>query len=252
MRMLALLFQATLVAQVPSQAPDQVWRDKVKTLCLEGDAKAAIQIQYQGEKYYGFEGPPKSHMAKEGRFFLQKTGNTVQIQDDKGTPLNTWTLPVIVERGNENPAKPENLEAWFQPNRVSVLLNPAQALLDWVQQAELKETRKDVCFGHIVQVFRYVFETPHPKEYDTRAKDTQASLQVWIDPTGVPLKAEIQTGYRGRFHHFHPFGRSTTLRWAYAVEAGHLRTVTYDLNETHYDDWDRTKTLLGIKAQPLP
>jgi hypothetical protein len=208
------------------------------------DSQATFQVSFQANLTYG--GKPKGKAAGERTLSVRTEGRTLQLGATQEHPAQTWTLPLALLPGEEDPAKPRTLEAWRQPHRLQAWLHPAAALAQMVDRATLKDVKQDLEGGRIVQMFTYRFNTSVPKEFEDRAHTREATLQVWVGPSGLPQKAKITTGYRGRFGRWHPFTRSTRVRWAFEVEGGRLVTRSLDLRDGHLDDWDGTGTLLGV------
>jgi hypothetical protein len=227
-----------------AQAPDQAWRDRMKALAPLADTQATFQVSFRANLTYG--GKPKGKVVGERILAVRTEGRTLKLEANPEQPAQTWALPLALLPWEEDPAKPRTLEAWLQPHRLQAWLHPAAALAQMVDRATLKDVKEDLEGGRIVQMFTYRFKTSVPEELDDRAHTREATLQVWVGPPGVPLKAEIATGYRGRFGRWHPFTRSTQVRWAFEVEGGRLVTRSLDLRDSHLDDWDGTGTLLGV------
>jgi len=238
-----LLLPATLVAQ----APDQAWRERVKALVQNGDVQAAFQFHYRANVTYG--GKPKSKMDAERSGLVRVEGKVLSLGAFQEQPAREWSLPVELVAGAEDPLEPSDLNAWLQPHRLQALLNPASTLMKLADGAEFREVKAGVYDGQIVSVFLYRFKTPPPKTFDGRAHTRDATLQVWIDPSGTPRKAEIHTGYRGRFGRWHPFGRSTQVEWTFLLDGERLGTRSYGLSDGFLDDWTRTVTLLGVERK---
>ena len=246
MRTLLLLVPMVLSAQ----ATDQAWRDRVRALAPLAVAQATFQVSYQADLTYGSK--PKGKVSGERTLALRSEGQTLQVEATPEHPGQTWTLPLALLPGEEDPAKPRSLDAWLQPHRLEAWLHPAAALEEVAARATLKDVKVDLEGGRIVQVFSYRFKTPVPKAFEDRAHTREGTLQVWVGPAGLPVKAELTTGYRGRFGRWHPFTRSTRVGWAFEVEGGRLVTRSLDLRDGHVDDWDGTGTLLGVKRWSRP
>lgn len=224
---------------VQAQAPDQAWRDRLKA--LPALAEGTFQVTYQAELTYG--GKLKGKVTGERSLDLRLEGNAFRVAATQDQPARTWELPLA---GEEDPLKPRTLEAWLLPRRLQALLQPATTLGMLVDGAKLKEVKEDVVGGRMARLFTYRYRTPVPAEFEDRAHTREVTLQVWVGPSGLPLKADIATGYRGRFGRWRPFGRTTRAQWTFAQEGDRLVTRSLDLSDSHLDDWDGTTSLLGM------
>lgn len=243
MRALMLLVPVVLSAQ----APDQAWRNRVKALAPLADVQATFQVSFQADLSYG--GKPKGKAVGERTVVLRTQGGILRLEANLEHPAQSWTMPQALLSGEDDPENPRTLNAWLQPHRMQAWMHPTAALAEVAARATLKDVKEDLEEGRIVQLFSYRFKTPVPKIFEDRAHTREATLQIWVDPGGVPLKAELTTGYRGRFGRWHPFTRSTRIRWAFEVAAGRLVTRSLDLRDGHLDDWDGTGTLLGVRRK---
>lgn len=246
MKFAAFLVPACLVAQ----SPDQSVRDRLKALgqvpppIIELESKAQFDVREFFTK--------SRTQSKSNETILLKMDGTTPTAFRKGAnqPV-TWTHPVAVNPGDEDPSEPAKLESWLHPHRLDALLIPAQALLGIIEKAKLKATKEAVVGGEIGNQHTYQFKTRVPKKYEPYAFDRDSTLVITTTKDGLPLVAEIATGYRGRVGRSgEPFGRRTHVRWTFHLEGSALVTLTYDLREEHRKAWTTTATLIGIKSTP--
>lgn len=245
MKLAALLIPACLFAQ----SPDQGLRDRLKALSQVPALPISLEATAQFDVREFFS---KSHAHSEGKEDLQleMQGTTATATwKSPGSPI-TWTRPVVVNSGEEDPSEPAKLEAWLQPYRLDALLAPAHSLLGIIQGAKLHETKESVFEGEIARQHTYVFKTRVPKKFDFYAIDRESTLVLTTAKDGQPLLAELTTGYRGRVgRRGDAFGRRTRVRWVFKIVSGTLTTRSYDLQENHTAAWTTTEALVGIKAR---
>lgn len=245
MKLAALLIPACLVAQ----SPDQGLRDRLKALSQVPTPPMSIEATGQFDVREFFS---KSHAHSESNESLQlKVDGATASATRKGlgSPV-TWTRPVVVNPGDEDPSEPGKLEAWLHPYRLDALLVPAQYLLRIVESSKWKESKETIFEGEIAKQHTYFFKTRVPKKFEFYAIDRESSLVITTGRDGQPLLAELTTGYRGRVGRTGPpFGRRTRVRWTFRMEANALVTRTYDLQEGHRDGWTTTDVLIGLRSK---
>lgn len=246
MKLAALFIPACLVAQ----SPDQGLRDRLKALSQVQAPPLSIEATAQFDVREFFS---KSHVHGESNESLQlkMDGATASAtRKGLGSPV-TWTRPVVVNPGDEDPSEPGKLEAWLHPYRLDTLLVPAQYLLGIVESSKWKESKETVFEGEIAKQHTYLFKTRVPKKFDFYAIDRESSLIITTGKGGQPLIAELTTGYRGRVgRRGDAFGRRTRVRWTFRMEDSTLVTRTYDLQEEHRAGWTTTQAFVGLKANP--
>lgn len=246
MKLAAFLIPACLVAQ----SPDQGLRDRLKALSQISAPSLSLEATAQFDVREFFS---KSHVHSESNESLQlKMDGATSSATRKGPGSSiTWTRPVVVNSGDEDPSEPGKLEAWLQPYRLDALLAPAHFLLGVVEGAKWKETKETVFEGEIARQHTYLFKTRVPKKLDFYAIDRESTLVLTTTKDGLPLLAELTTGYRGRVgRRGDAFGRRTCVRWKFHMEDHALATRTYDIREDHRAAWTTTAALVGIKARP--
>lgn len=244
MNLAAFLIPACLVAQ----SPDQGLRDRLKALSLVQSPALALEAKAQFDVREFFS---KSHVHSEENesLLLKQDGAGATAARKAAGPHVTWLRPVQVAPGEEDPTEPARLEAWLHPYRLDALLAPAQALLGIIEGAKLKETKETVFEGEIGKQHTYHFKTRVPKKFEFYAIDRESTLVVTTAKDGLPLIAELTTGYRGRVgRRGDAFGRRTHVRWTFRAVGSALVTQTYDLSEEHRTGWTTTATLVGMRA----
>lgn len=246
MKLAALLIPACLFAQ----SPDQGLRDRLKALSQVPAPPLSIEATAQFDVREFFS---KSHVHSESNESLQLMMDGARASATRkgpGPPI-TWTRPVEVNPGDEDPSEPGKLEAWLHPYRLDALLVPAKSLLGIVESAKWKASKETVFEGEIAKQHTYVFKTRVPKKFDFYAIDRESTLVLTTAKDDQPLLAELTTGYRGRVgRRGDTFGRRIRARWIFKIVSKTLTTRSYDLHENHTASWTTTEVLVGIKARP--